>query len=105
MQGFVGQRAVGALHRERAIHRVDHAAELDDGAVADQLDDAAVMGGHGRVENHLSVMLEGGQRTRLVGPHQPRISDYVGREDCRELTVDAFFGHECAKPWPGRRTR
>ena len=70
VQGFVGQRTVGALHRQGTIHRIDHAAELDDGAVADQLYDAAVMGGDGGIEDYLPVMLERGQRTRLVGPHQ-----------------------------------
>ena len=38
------------LHLDRAAHRVDHAAELDDGAVAGALDDAAAMGGDGRVD-------------------------------------------------------
>ena len=62
-------------------------------AVADQLDDAAVMGGDRRIENSLPVLLEGRERALLVDPHQPRIADHVGREDRRELTVDAFFGH------------
>jgi len=96
-QGLVGQGAVRALHRQGAVHRVDHAAEFDDGAIADELDDAAVMGGDRRVENGLPVLLEGGQRARLVGPHQARIADHVGRKYGRELTVDAFFGHGGAK--------
>ena len=89
-------RAARALHHERAVHGIDHAAELRDGAVADQLDDAAVMGGDGGIEHRQPVQLEGGQGALLVGPHQPRIADHVGREDGRELTVDAFFGHEYA---------
>ncbi len=79
-QGLIGKGAVRALHRDGAIHRIDHAAEFDDGAVADQLDDAAVMGGDRRVEDRLPVLLEGGQRALLVGPHQARIADHVGRK-------------------------
>ena len=36
------------LHFDRAAHGVDHAAELDDSAVAGALDDAPVMRGDGR---------------------------------------------------------
>ena len=35
----------GVLHFERAAHRVDHAAELDDAPVAGALDDPAVVDG------------------------------------------------------------
>ena len=34
-----------ALHFDRAAHRLDHAAELDENSVPGALDDAAVMGG------------------------------------------------------------
>jgi hypothetical protein len=49
---------------------IDHAAELDDGTIADQLHDAAVVGGDSWVEDGLSVPLQSSQRARLVGPHQ-----------------------------------
>ena len=51
------------------------------------------LGGDGGVEHRQPMQLEGGQGALLVGPHQPRIADHVGRQDRRELTVDAFFGH------------
>ena len=38
------------LHFDGAAHRVDHAAEFDDRTVAGALDDAAVMGGDGRID-------------------------------------------------------
>jgi hypothetical protein len=38
------------LHLDRAAHGVDHAAELDKAAVAGTLDDAAVMGGDGGID-------------------------------------------------------
>src|ERR1039458_4711647 len=66
---FIRHRGAGALHRKRTVHSIDYAAELDDGTIAHQLDDAAVVGGDGRVEDGLSVPLQGGQRTRLVGSH------------------------------------
>src|SRR5208337_4467718 len=43
-------RDQAVLHLDRATHRVDDAAELDDAAVASALNDAAVMGGDGRVD-------------------------------------------------------
>jgi hypothetical protein len=69
-RGCIRQRSTGALHRKRAVYSIDHAAELDDGAIADQLHDAAVVGGDGWVEDGLSVPLQSSQRARLVGPHQ-----------------------------------
>jgi hypothetical protein len=38
------------LHLDRAAHRIDDAPELDDCAVAGALDDSAVMGGDGGVD-------------------------------------------------------
>ena len=89
----------GALHRKGAVHGIDHAAELDDGAIADQLHDAAVVGGDRRVEDGFPVPLQSGQRARLVGPHQPRIADHVGREDGRQFAVDAFCGGHEGRAW------
>ena len=43
-----------SLQLDRAANRVDRAAELDDGAVAGALDDAAAMGGDGRVDELVS---------------------------------------------------
>ena len=68
--------------------------QLDDGTIADQFYDAAVAGGDSRVEDGLSVPLQSSQRARLVGPHQARIADHIGREDCRQFAVDACVGHE-----------
>ena len=38
------------LHLDRAMHRIDHAVEFDDAAVAGALDDAAVTRGDGRID-------------------------------------------------------
>ena len=98
---LVRRQRGGALDRKRAINRIDHARKLDDRAIADQLHDAAVMGGDGRVEHGFAVPLQRIERAGLVGAHQPRIADHVGRQNGGKLTVDAFFGHELAPdPWP-----
>jgi hypothetical protein len=93
-RALIRRRGTGALHRKCAVHGIDHAAELGDDAVADQLHNAAVMGGDCRVEDGFPVPLQSSQRAGLVGSHQPRIADYVGGKDCRQPTVDALFGHE-----------
>jgi hypothetical protein len=67
-RGCIRQRRAGALHRKGAVYGIDHAAELDDGTVADQLYDAAVVGGDGWIEDGLSVPLQSSQRARLIGP-------------------------------------
>jgi hypothetical protein len=69
-RGCMWQRGAGALHRKRAVYSIDHAAKLNDGAIADQLHDAAVVGGDGWVKYGLSVPLQGSQRAGLVGSHQ-----------------------------------
>ena len=69
-RAVIRQGSAGALHGKRAVYCVDHAAELDDGAIADQLHDAAVVGGDRRVEDGFPVPLQGSERARLVGSHQ-----------------------------------
>ena len=86
-----GLRRDRPLHREGAFDRVDDAAELDQRAVADQLDDAAVVGGDGGVEDGLAVALQGGQRAGLVAGHHAGIADDVGGEDRREPARGALF--------------
>ena len=97
-RAFIRRRGTAALHRKRAVYGIDHAAELDDGAIADQLHDAAVVGGDGWVEDGLSVPLQSSQSARLVGSHQSRIADHIGREDRRQFAVNAHVGHEESVP-------
>ena len=52
------------LHLDCAAHGVDHAAELDDAAVAGALDDAAVMGGNGGVDESAGL-----SSARACDPH------------------------------------
>jgi hypothetical protein len=55
-----------ALHLDRAADRVDHAAELDDRAVAGSFDDAAMMGGDGGVDEIAAEAPKARERALLV---------------------------------------
>ena len=66
------------LHFDRAAHRVDHASEFDDRAVACALDDAPMMGGDGGVDQIATQSPEARQGAILVGSGEPRIADHVG---------------------------
>ena len=68
----------GMLHFECAADRVDHAAELDDAAVAGALDDAAMMHGDCGINQIAAQRPEPRQNPVLVGSGQARIADHVG---------------------------
>jgi hypothetical protein len=51
------------------------------------------MGGNGGVEDNFAMPFQSAERAGLVGAHEAGIADYVGSENRRELTVDAFLGH------------
>ena len=61
----------GVLHLDRAAHRVDDAAELDDAAVAGALDDAAVMSGDGGVDQIAAQRAEAREDAVLVRAGKP----------------------------------
>ena len=65
------------LHFDGAAHRVDHAAELDDAAVAGALDDAAVMEGDGRIDQVAAERPEPRQNAILVRSREPAIADDI----------------------------
>ena len=73
------------LHLDRAAHRVDHAAELDQRPVAGALDHAAVVHRDGRVDQVAAQGAQPGKVAVLVGPGQPAEADHVGGEDSREF--------------------
>ena len=58
---------------------------------------AAASGGRRRGDRHGELgggPWHRGRDRAAQRDHQARITDHVGRENCRELTVDAFFRHE-----------
>ena len=73
------------LHFDRGTHRVDHAAELDDCAVASALDDATMMGGDGWVDEVAAQAPDACQRTVLVSAGEPAVADNIRDQDGREL--------------------
>ena len=84
-----------ALDGNRAFHSVDDARELDQGAVAHQLDDAPPIRSDGRVDERGAMRLEPGQRTRFVGAHQPAIADDIRAQDGGKPAYDALPCHDC----------
>ena len=64
----------GVLNLDGAAHGVDDAAELDQGAVAAVLDDAALMDGDGRIDQVASERPQPRQNPILVGSGKPRKS-------------------------------
>ena len=77
----------------RRRHRIDDRAELDDGAVAHQLDDAAVVLGEQRIDDLGAKRLDRGERAGLVLLDQARIADDVGRHDGRQPPLGSSCDH------------
>ena len=86
------------LHLDGAAHGVDHAAELDDRAVAGALDDAPVMDRDRRVDEIAAQRPQPRQRPILVRSREPAIPDDVRDQNRRELSGLAH----CAPPAAGR---
>ena len=78
------------LHFDGAAHGVDHAAELDDRAVAGALDDASVVHGDDRVDQVAAQCPEPRQRAIFVRPCKPAIAGDVGHQNRCEF---AGLGH------------
>ena len=95
-----GQRA---LDREGAVDGIDDAGEFDQRAIADQLDDAAIVFGDGGVENCLAVTLQRRQRAGLVGRHHARIGDDIGRQNRGKPADIARLSHGAVLLLCGRR--
>jgi hypothetical protein len=75
------------LHFNRTADGVDHAAELDDRAVAGALHYAPVMRGYRGVDEVAAEFPQARQRSVLVGSCKPRVADHVGDQDRRQLRV------------------
>ena len=76
------------LDEHGAAHRVDNARELDEGAVAHELDDAALVLGDQGLDELSAVRLEAGEGAVLVPLHEPAVADHVGRQDGGEPPLD-----------------
>ena len=87
---FIDGKIVGGYDELKAL---DDAGKLDQRAVADQLDDTAVVLGDRRIEQRQAMLLQRGQRAGLVAPHHTRIADHVGRKDGGKPPVGASLWH------------
>jgi hypothetical protein len=75
----------GGLDFDRAAHRVDHAAELDDDPVAGALDDAPVMGSDGGFDQIAAQTPEPRQGAILVRSREPAVADDIRDQNRRDL--------------------
>ena len=73
------------LHFDRAAHGVDHAAELDEAAVAGSLDDASVMRVDGGIDQIAAQPPQPRQRAILVRAREPAVADHVRDQDRRDF--------------------
>ena len=84
MRALLGEAliAVGhpALDLGGALHGIDDAGELDQRAVADGLDDAAVMLADRRIDQFAAMRLHAFERADLICAHEAR-SHHVGGKD------------------------
>jgi len=83
------------LQLDRAAHGVDHAAELDNEAVAHALDHPPAVDGDRRVDEVAAKRSESSERALLVGGDQPAIADDVGGEDRGNFSR---LGHRAPQP-------
>ena len=87
-----------ALDGDGALDRLDHARELDQGAVAHELDQPAAMVRQQRVDQLGAMGLQAGQGRGLGRLHQPAVADHVGRQDGCQPPPRRRFGHRPPRP-------
>ena len=102
MGGVVARSGGGALHRKRELDRINGAAKLDESAVANKLDDAAVVVLDLRIEDRQPVMLQRGKRACLILCHHPRIANDISDKDRTELAICLDVGHIASELAYGR---
>lgn len=83
----------GALDLDRGLDRADHGRELDQSAVAHQLDDPAAVAGNRGLDQPLPDRLEAADGAPLVLPGQARIAHHVRREHGGEPAIGVRCGH------------
>ena len=80
------------LHFDRAAHGVDHAAELDEAAVAGALDDAPVMHGDGGIDQIAAQRPQPRQSAILVRSREPAVADDIRDQNRRDLPGSRHSG-------------
>ena len=87
------------LDGDRAGDRVHDAGELDQGAIAHQLDDPAAVLGDQRVDELPPMRLQALERAGLVALHERRVADHVRRQDGGQPPLDPRCRHRRPSPW------
>ena len=87
------------LHLDGAAHRVDHAAEFDEAAVAGSLDDAPVMRVDGGIDQIAAKPPQPRKRALLVRAGEPAVANDIGDQDRRNFPGLAM----ALAPWPASR--
>ena len=75
------------LDRRGALDRIYNASELDQHAIAHELDDATVVLGDLRLDEIFAEGLQARVGPRLVARHEPAVADNVGGQNRRELPI------------------
>jgi hypothetical protein len=73
------------LYLDGATHGVDHAAELDEAAVAGALDDAPAMRGDRGVDQIAAQPPQPRQGAILIRASEPTVADNIGDQDRSDL--------------------
>jgi hypothetical protein len=81
------------LHLDGTAHRVDHACKLYQHSVASSFDDPPVMFFDLGIDEHAPMCLQLGERTLLIGTHQPTVASDVGCENSSQSPFNMLFGH------------
>ena len=89
-------RRHGTLDVDRALDSVNHAGELDQRAIAHQLNDASVVLCNLGINDVVAGGLEIGKGSGLILAHESAVADNVGCEDRGEPTF------HCTSPSTGR---
>ena len=84
---------IALLDVDRAGDRVDHAPELGQHPVPDQLDQAPAMLRQRRLDHVGAQRCEPGQRAGFVTLDQPRVASNVGRQDGGQSPVRTLRSH------------
>jgi hypothetical protein len=101
-----GNLSVALDHRpldfDGAVHSIDDAAEVNDGAVAGALDDAAMMHGDGWVDQIAPKGPKPCEDAIFVRSSKPGVTDNVGDQDRGQLAGLAHGASADAGRSPGR---
>jgi hypothetical protein len=87
------------LDRDRALDRVDGAGELDQGAVARELDHAAAVLIDQRLDEVLAVGPKPRMRRGFVLAHQPAVADHVRRKYGSQSAFNPRGHRQCFPLW------